>query len=229
MSLTCNKCNSTCCFATLPLFSHLDNQELDKVGSIICHKSIKKGQPLFEEGTLLDCLYIVNQGSMKVLTLTKEGREQILYLLLQGDFIGDQQLFKETIATTRAVALEDTHLCFIHKEDFHKLLQDYPLIQGKILGYAYERIHGLEQLVDTLTTKDIETRIATLLKSFIDTSSNTSNTITLPLNKEEMANYIGVTRETLSRKLSSLQKQGIIKLKGNRRVTILDLEALEDL
>lgn len=229
----CSFCKDRFCSTHVSLFTNLSEEELKEVRKIIQHNEVLKNQTLFNEGDPLDCLYIVTHGSLKITTLTKEGREQILYLLQEGDFIGDLNLFKPGYSTNSAIALENTNLCVIYKKDFDDLLVKFPNVQGKILAYAYDRIVSLEKLIDTLTTKDIETRVATLLLSLAKKQRHATNDrprlIETPLTKEEMANFIGVTRETLSRKLNALQKQDIIQMKGNKKLIIKDYDYLYDL
>lgn len=230
MTDLCTHCGSKFCSSNVSLFSTLEESELAEVKKIIKHKLLKKGEQLYSEGQVLDCLFIVNKGAMKIFSITKEGREQILYLLQSGDFIGDMSLFKKSISLNSAIAVEDTILCIIQKADFDNLLHTWPVIQSKMLAYAYDRIQSLEKLIDTLATKDIESRIASLLLNMLSKEPLKENGILyLPLNKEEMANFIGVTRETLSRKLNAMQRQGLITLKGNRQIRINHIDALEEL
>ncbi|TCT12123.1 Crp/Fnr family transcriptional regulator [Natranaerovirga pectinivora] len=228
----CSACNDKYCAKKVSLFSNLDTNQILKVVNKIDHKSYKKGEILFSEGDIADRFFIVNKGSLKVYNYTKDGKEQILYILSESDFLGDLNLFKEGVFDYYAMALEDTALCTLNKQDFNHILLENPEINLKILDYAYERITTLEKLIQTLNTKDINTRLANLL---INISKNfgikkgKEIEITLPLSREDMASYLGLTRETVSRHLSDLQNQNIIKMIGNKKMVVLDMNELNNL
>lgn len=228
----CAKCTSKYCAKRVSIFSILEEKEISEVVEKITTRRYKKGQMIFFEGDIADKLYIVSSGSMKIFKYTKEGKEQILYILTNGDFIGDRSLLKRGKFDFNAEALEDSSICTLSKEDFDNVVRSNPEIPIKILESVHDRLLSLENLVQSLGTKDVEARIAALILSFAKNFGNQTEEgllIDLPLNREEMGNYIGITRETISRKLTSMQDEGVIELIGNRKVLIKDKEMLEDL
>lgn len=197
----------------------------------IQRREYKKGDFLFQAEEIAERLWIVNEGSIKVFTYTPEGKEQILYLLSPGDFLGDLNLFKENAYPYNATALEPTRVCTLSRENFQQILKAVPEINEKVLAYAYERISNLEELVQTVTAKNVGQRIAKLLLHFLDhfgLERNGMLEITFPVSREDMANYLGLTRETVSRQLSLFQSEGIIDMRGNRQIIIKNKKALED-
>lgn len=227
----CLRCGHEVCARKVALFSTLSEDELRGVLDLIRRKYVPKGETVFTEGSAADTLIIVNRGSLKIHTETRDGRDQILYLLQEGEFIGDLNLLKTTAFTFSGTALEDTHLCMIRKPDFDALLRRSPEISLKVLAYAHERIIGLESLVQTLTLKDADTRLAVLLRNLAEkngTPSLPATEFSLPLSREDMAAAIGLTRETISRKLSQLSAEGIITLPTSRSIRILDMAALRE-
>lgn len=231
-SHNCSTCSGKYCASKVTIFSSLSDEQLTQVTNLITRESYKKGEQIFSLSDVSDKLYILNGGSMKVFTYTKEGKEQILYLLKEGDFIGDLNLLKKGIFKFNAVALEKTNVCIIHKNDFDTLIQKNPNIIIKVLEYAYDRISTLEELVQTITTKDADTRLATLLINLSDNYGikiPSGIEITLPLNREEMANCISLTRETLSRKLSVFQNEDLIEVIGNKKILVKNLDKLKSI
>jgi CRP/FNR family transcriptional regulator, anaerobic regulatory protein len=227
---SCDKCTGKYCAKKVSIFSILQEEQIDEVVSRIATRRYKKGQMLFFQGDTADRLYIVNMGKIKVFKYTKEGKEQILYILSEGDFIGDLSLLKRGEFEFNAEALEDTAVCTLAKEDFDYIVTSNPEITLKILEEVHDRLISLENLVQSLSTKDVEARIAALLLSFVKNFGDETEAgilVNLPLNREEMGNYIGITRETISRKLTSMQDEGTIELIGNRKLLIKDLEALK--
>ncbi|MBB6713729.1 Crp/Fnr family transcriptional regulator [Clostridium gasigenes] len=228
----CCPCNHKYCAKKVSLFASLSDDDLNKVVNLITKKSFEKGDIIFSEGELFDKLFIINNGSIKIYTYTKDGKEQILYILKEGEFLGDLNLLKNDIFKFNAMALESTNMCIIHKDDFDILIKTNPEISIKILEYAHDRIASLENLVQTLTTKDVEVRLASLLINLSSTfgiKTDIGIEITLPLTREDMANFIGVTRETVSRKLSYFQSQNIIEIFENKIILIKDITILKEL
>ena len=228
----CKKCKGRYCAGKASIFSILEEPQLKEITDNITRKTYKKGEIIFFEGDISDKLYVINHGKIKIFKYTKEGKEQILYILSDGDFLGDLSLLKKDEFKFNAEALEDISLCQLTKDDFDDIVMKNPEIALKILEVLYERIYKLENLIQSLSTKDIESRISGLLLSFIkDFGVPQDNDVKLeiPLSREDMANYIGVTRETISRKLNSMQEDGILELVGNKTIIIKDLEYLEGL
>lgn len=226
----CTTCHHRHCAQKVALFENLPEDALEKITGLIQRRFFLKGDSVFTEGQIFDKLYIVNGGSLKIFRYSKEGREQILYVLGDGDFIGDINLFKKDILPFSGQALEDTHLCIIAKDDFDRLLQDHPQLTSAILESAYDRIKSLETLVQTLSVKDTDTRLAALLVKLAENFGiHTADGIEIHLNltREEMASFIGMTRETVSRKLSGFQQRGLITLRDDKTLVVLDMDSLE--
>lgn len=228
---TCSRCQHNVCAKKISLFETLNDADLAKVMSIIERKTFKKGDFIFKEGQLAERLYIVNGGSFKVFTQTKEGDEVILYLLTEGDYFGDLNLLKSEPLSYSAVALEPTHMCTIKKERMDVLLSDYPELYPAILESAYKRIMGLETLLQTVNAKDVDSRIATLLLQLAEqfgVMKPSGIEVPLKITREEMARLIGLTRETVSRKLSQFQTNGYISFTDNKSIFIKDMNALTE-
>lgn len=231
-SCDCYRCTGKYCAQKVYIFSDLNEEQIGEVVNLIERRNFKKGDNIFLEGDVSDRLYIVNSGSIKAFRYTKEGKEQILYVMSNGDSIGELNLLKKSKYKYNAAALEDTDFCIISKDNFDGLLKKYPEITLKILEGIHDRMDSLEDLVQNLSTKDVEARIADLLLHFIkDFGMETKNGIEMdmPLSREEMGNYIGTTRETISRKLASLQEEGILQMSGSRKIIIKDIEELKAL
>ncbi len=227
----CSRCGHEVCARKVSLFNTLSEEELFGVLDLILRKHVHKGEVVIREGDPSDSLIIVNRGSLKVHSETRDGKEQILYILQEGDFIGDLNLLKIGTSTFSITSLENTHLCIIRKSDFDSLIRRTPDISLKMLAYAHDRINVLESLIQTLTIKDADARLAVFLLAMADkikTSDADLQEFTLPLSREEIAAAIGLTRETVSRKLSQLSSEGIIALLENRRIRILDMPALKE-
>ena len=94
----------------------------------------------------------------------------------------------------------------------------------QILKEFANRLEGSEKQTTRFATEKVETRIALFLAEYVD--DHDQNIVTLPMSKKDLASYLGTTPETLSRKLTDFEEQGIIKQQGQRKIKINDLDAL---
>jgi len=226
----CEKCHHGLCTSRVPIFFSLNADEHRRISDLVVHKHYEKNELIFMEGDSLGSLIIIHYGKVKAYRYTPDGKEQILYIFTDGDFLGEKNILRKQMATYNAEALEDTEVCVIRREPFQRMLLEYPEISLKIAEELCERLEKLETMVQSLGTKDVESRVSMLLLEFAKKFGREhpkGKLIELPLSREGIANYIGVTRETVSRKFSLLQKDGIIELIGNRKVILLDETALE--
>ncbi|PAV28744.1 Crp/Fnr family transcriptional regulator [Virgibacillus profundi] len=212
------------CVSKVPFFNHLDTEEMVKIANMSRHKDFKKGEIIFHDGDPLEYLYIVHQGRVKNYQLFESGKEQLLRILEPGEFTGELALFTEKLLDSYAEALVKTNICMIHREDMQNLMQTHPTIAVKILEEFTNRLDQTEKLVGQLSSKDVETRIASYLMELVE--NNNSVEIVLPMSKKDLASYLGTTQETVSRRLSSFQTNGWIEQKGHRNIKIMDKDAL---
>ena len=208
------------------MFSSLSDGDLRTIITLTSHRDYKKGETLFLEGNESDTLYILNEGLIKLSKITKDGKEQILRLLSSGDFFGELNLFgKSRTSNFTAVSIADTKICMLTKRRLDLILKENPEIALEILATLSDRLAETENLAQNLATQDVEARIAYVLLEFREkygTEMNGTLQVKLPVTREEMANYAGITRETMSRKLKTLEAKGVLSFQNPRLVTIRD-------
>ena len=227
----CNNCRGELCASKVPIFENLNHEELLEIVKTINHKEFIKGDVIFTEGNLANTLYFINEGQIKLYKYTKDGKEQILHVLSEGDFFGELDLIKPSEYGFNSKTIVDSKICTLTKEEMKDIMMRKPEIGIKLLETVGERLSKVESLVQSLATNDVDSRMAYLLIDLMDkygeiTEKNIS--IKLPLSREEMANYIGVTRETISRKLKKFEDEKLIKIDGIKNIIILDSEGLKD-
>jgi len=225
----CSNCEHRLCAKKVPIFSTLNEEEMNKVVNLIIRRKYSKGEIIFLEESKLDSLIIINKGQVKAFRDTQEGKEQILYIFSGGDFLGEKNLLTNKKATYNTEALENTNVCMIRKEDFRQLLREYPEIGFKIMEELCNRLEHFENAIESMGTKDVDARVNSVLLEFASKFGKKTSKgilIELPLSREGIANYIGLTRETVSRKMSKLQDDGMIEMIGNKKVIIKSPEGL---
>lgn len=198
-----------------------------EISKVAVRKKLKKGELLFHSDELSEHLFIVHKGLVKMYRITENGKEQIIRFVDEGDFIGELSLFSKSVTSSFAEAMEHTEICTIHQQDIHQLLLSYPTISIKILEEFTRRLHETESLIEKLNSQDVEKRVASYLIELIENQVVDKMIIQLPVRKGDLASYLGTSQETLSRRLSTLQNQGLIEMKGQRMIIIKQLEKLK--
>ena len=217
----CATCGHSLCAKKVSLFSNLNEAQLNDVIALIDRKHYKKGDVILHTGETFDRLYIVNKGTLKASSVQEDGKEQILYLLSDGDCIGELALLKTEPAVYDLIAIKECYLCTIPKSKFDLFIKDNPEVLFSIMTSAHDKIASLEKLVGAIASNDADIRLKFLIKQLMD-QSNDAKLIKLSLTREDMANFVGVTRETISRKLSQMAHEGIVELVDNKQIRILD-------
>jgi len=218
------------CASIVPIFKTLNYAELQKINTLIKKKNYPKNTILFSKGDATNHLYIVRYGSVKLYETSEDGRQQILRLLEPGDFFGELALImEEQYALLNAETLEDTGICLLSRDDFRKLIHQSPEISLGVMQALTDRLANAENFISTLTLKTIEQRLISWLlvmaeKEGVLTAKGIRLTINLP--RHELASLFGTTRETISRKFSKLQADGLIMISSQKQIIILDKDEL---
>jgi len=212
------------CIQMVPIFSTLNYDEMMEVASITTSRDYKKGEMIYIAGEKKKTLYVIHKGKVKLTRISPSGKEQIISILGPGDFMGELSLFNDEPITNNAEALEDTTVCIIDGDKLKEIMTKYPAIAFKVLEELSRRLKRAENLIENLGVNDVETRIVQTLLDLADENG----VINLDISKKDLAAYMGMSQETLSRKLSYFQDKGLIKQIGHRRIEILDKESLEE-
>lgn len=231
-SCYCGNCQNNLCIRKVPIFSTLNQEDVENVADLINHREYKKGEMILREGEKSESIIIINDGSVKAFKYTTDGREQILYVFSEGDFFGEQNLLSDRTATYSVEALSTVKVCTLSKTQLQQLLYVHPDIALKIIVELGERMARLENAMQGMGVRNVDNRIGGILLEFAakyGSKGKEGTLIQLPLSREGIANYLGVARETVSRKLGQLENDGVIRSVNNKTILILDPEALQEL
>lgn len=206
--------------------------ELNLLDSIKTYRNYDAGQPIIFAGDQMSFVGSVVTGTATLEQMLEDGRKQTVGLLLPSDFIGRPG---REVAPYDVTAITDVTLCCFQKSRFEELLQTTPHVSQRLLEMALDELDAARDWMLLLGRKTAREKIATFIvmieKRVTDPDlSNSTKTrkITLPLTREAMSDYLGLTIETVSRQFSALKKEGLITLEGKRGVTIPDLETLRN-
>lgn len=188
----------------------------------------KAGQILFYEGNRAFGVYCVYSGRVKLYKTGHGGRLQIVRLAGPGDLLGYRSLFAEEPYSATAEAMEDATVCFLEKSVFLPLLQQQPELGMKMIRKLSQELRQAEDRMTDIAQKPVKERLAELLLLLKETYGKVTPAgaeIGLSLSREEMAEMIGTTQETIIRLLSEFKTRGFLKIDG-RHIVITDMKPL---
>lgn len=225
--------NTTC--ATCPVrdtaaCAVLNEEERDALAAAGSTRTLKRGEMLFAAGDDEAACATLVSGALKVTAFGADGNEQILSLVHPSGFIGE--LFSP-FAHHDVVALTESKLCTFARKDVERAIDDYPALARALLRRSQEDLLATRNLLELTAHASAEARLAALLHDFASAASDSSCHIAdhfeLPLTRGEIANMLGLTIETVSRKLGELEEMGAIVRKGKRGIDLADPALLRDI
>lgn len=225
-SVSCADCRlSSIC---LPISVKVD--DIDRIDNIIKRgRPFQKGEYLYRAGEEFNAVYAVRSGSLKTLTITDAGEEQITGFFLPGEVVGLDGI-GHSKHTNSAIALETCAICEIPFSQLTDLSLQLPSLQQHFFQLMSKEITHEQQLVTLLSKNTAEERVASLLISISSRNQRrqlSGTRFRLPMSRADIGNFLGLTVETVSRVFSRLQKLNIISV-DKKEIEILDLDALKD-
>lgn len=204
--------------------------ELEELDGIKYYRTYEAGQPVVWYGDNLDFVASVVTGVASLSQTMEDGRTQMVGLLLPSDFLGRPG---REHAAYDVTAVSDLTLCCFRRKPFEHMLATTPTISQRLLEMTLDELDAAREWMLVLGRKTAREKIASLLAIIARREAHLHLTATvdgtrfeLPLTREAMADYLGLTLETVSRQISALKRDGIIVLETNRRVAVPDFEAL---
>jgi len=210
----------------------LDSRELVALNAIGRRRTLKAGESLIWEGE--DSVLVANviEGVLKLSTGTEDGREQIVGVVYPSDFIG--RPFGAT-SGHGVTALTDARVCVFSRRDFDAFAREHPNLEHKLLERTLGELDRTRRWMLLLGRKSASEKVASFLLEmserlggFTCASSGDENTtrFSLPFSRQQIADVLGLTIETVSRQFTRLKTRGLIDLPTRRDVAILDREGL---
>lgn len=225
MKCSCGHEQNSTCVERVPIFHNLSQDEMSEITRIMRQANFKKGDEIYSMDDELTSLFVINTGRVKIYRLSDTGKEQVIRVLEMGDFMGEFALFSNATMDHYAQCLEESTMCVIDGIRLRELMVKYPAIALKLLEELSGRLVKTEQLLEDISLHSVERRLAqTLLQLGQD-----GDEINLKMTKRDLASKMGMSQETLSRKLSAFQEAALIEQQGQRRIVLKDRRGLEGL
>ena len=223
-----------CAIRNRAICADLDSEELSLLNSIGRQRRLRAGEQLLWEGDEAVLVANVVEGVLKLATFTADGKEQILGLAYPSDFLG--RPFGET--TPYGVeALTDAHVCVFQRADFDRFAREHPRLEHKLLERTLAELDRTRRWMLLLGRMSAEQKLASFLLEMEDRMANGGcapsfgepKVWQLPLSRQQIADVLGLTIETVSRQFSRMKADGLIDLPSRREVVLLEREALTEL
>ena len=211
------------------LFSELSEQELNYIAERAVIRNFEAGQLIFSEGEACPGLWIIETGKVRIYKSSPSGREQVLAIEGPGSSVAELPVFDGGKYPASAASVNEAKLLFISKEDFQSLCLKHPEVALKVLRIVGRRLRGLVGIIEELSFTTVRHRLISMLVRMATEGHRTNEgvEITLPANQQELAAQMGTVRELISRNLSRLQAENLIRVEG-RKIVVTDFPALQE-
>lgn len=223
-----NPCGA-CPVRTLTVCAALEPEELRRMADILQTVRIDPGKTVFSEGDEAEALYNVTAGTVKLYKLLPDGRRQITGFLVTGDFLG--LAVNESYAYTAETVTTAT-LCRFPRRKIEGLLDEFPRMQRRLFSMASNELAAAQDQMLLLGRKTAKEKICSFLLMLSQRAArrgHKDNPVFVPMSRADIADYLGLTTETVSRTFTQLKTAGVISLQEGNKVLIADTDAMYDL
>lgn len=221
----------TCSLAELCLPRGLQNEELQRLDDVIkARRVIHTGDLLFKQGTDNSSIYAVRSGSIKTFTILENGEEQILGFHLPGEIVGLAGL-DQSIHNCSSTALETSSICELPLDELESICLQIPSLQKQLLKLISREISQDHKMLLLLAKKNSDQRVATFLLSLsgrFKLRGLASDSFILSMSRQDIANYLGLAVETISRILTKFSEEGVVDV-TRRSIEITDHDRLHEI
>jgi CRP/FNR family cyclic AMP-dependent transcriptional regulator len=208
----------------VPLFSQLSPADLHRVEEVARERTYPRNSVILFEDDPGDALYVVKQGQVKVVLIGEDGREVILSVLGEGQFFGEMALLDDEPRSAHVIAMEDSTLVVLRREEFQGILAQSPALALALLRELTRRLRRADEKVGSLVLLDVNGRVARLLLDMAEEAGG--DRITKRLTHHTIAQMIGSSRETVSRTMRELSEKGFIDV-TRKDILLRDRPGLE--
>jgi len=207
----------------------LNKDELLRMAECKTSYTIKKGEPIFEEGEVTNGIYCIKDGVCKLSKLSDNGKDQIVKLVKPGELLGQRSMISDEPANLSAVALEDMEVCFIPRSEVMQFFTQNNQFSMNVMRTICDDLKGADDHMVNMAQKTVRQRLGETLIYLEETfGKNEDGSLHIQLSREELAGMIGTATESCIRLLSELNKSEYIELIG-KKIKLLDKNKLKRL
>jgi len=218
-----------CGVRTVAACAALEDWELERLEAITTSTTFEDGQTVFEQGDDPRYIFNLTEGAIRLLKLLPNGRRQVVGFVFPGDMLG---LSSHGAYTCSAEAIGKVGVCRFPRAKLLSLLDEFPNLKTRLLDIAADELSEAQEQMLLLGRKSPAEKLASFLWRLHRDGSRcggSENRIDLAMSRTDIADYLGLTIETVSRTFTRLRNDGVIRLDGAAHVVIEDEDALEEL
>lgn len=213
----------------LAFCADLSPDEIKRLASVRCHTHLPGNYSVFREGDAADHLYSISTGAVKLYKLLSDGRRQIIGFLFSGDMFG---LGLDGTYCYTAETLVPSQLCRFTHRRLDTMLGEFPRLERKMYSMTVKDLVSAQEQMLLLGRKTAKEKVATFLFKLSRRAMQQNlpaSPLTLPMSRADIADYLGLTIETVSRTFTQLKREGIIGLPDSGHVVLTDEDGLREL
>jgi CRP/FNR family cyclic AMP-dependent transcriptional regulator len=214
--------------ASVKVFAGLEPRELEEVARVAVPRSYDRGEVIFRDGDPGDTCYVVREGTVSIRRDHPDGRSRALAELRPGSIFGELSMFGAETRSATAEVLEPTQLVAILRADMQRVIRSSPDIAFKMLAELADRVRLVNEQLSRQSFQTVSGRVAsTLLAQVITRQSEGADEhdVLVKATQAEIAQLAGTSRESASRFLATLAREGVVTL-GRGKVTVHDPDRL---
>jgi len=221
-----NRC-TICKVRTYSFCRCLDDSKLQVFSNISFQKEFSNGENIFIQNDPSQYLYNITEGNVKIYQLLDDGRIQIIGFLYPGDFFGTYRNNKYNYC---AQSIGELKVCVFEQKILDRYLDENPVLSKELLNKTSFELTLAQDRITVLGKLKAVERISKFLLNISEQRERIgwqNNPISLPMTRQDIADYLGLTIETVSREFSNLKSSNIIKIISSKQIYLTDLESLK--
>jgi CRP-like cAMP-binding protein len=207
----------------MPVLSSLSQGDWEKVKELFVVKRFGKDEYIFFEGDPSSWLGVILEGRVKMIKHSEAGKDVVLDVISPGEMLGEVAVFNGEPHPATAQAMEPTVLASIYRDDYLRLLKQYPALALRVIAELGRRLREAQETIKSMAVERVERRIARILLKLAATTGSSSEegiTIELPLTRQDIAEMAGTTVETAIRTMSKFRKKGLVRTKRGQVIIL---------
>ena len=207
----------------------LSNSQLRELGRHSLRRTVGAGCEIIAQGSESSSSSNIMRGVVKLCKVMPDGRQQIVGLQFAPDFVGRPFVRESTLS---AEAATDAEICFFPRNLLDRMISEAPELQRSLHDQALKELDAAREWMLTLGRRTAGEKVASLLyliATHAEPQTATSTDFDLPLSRTEIADFLGMTIETVSRQMTRLRKSGVIRIENFRHIIVPDMDELEQM
>jgi CRP/FNR family transcriptional regulator/CRP/FNR family cyclic AMP-dependent transcriptional regulator len=203
----------------LPLFADLEGEQLEQIALRVNRRTFALGITLFHQDMPGTMMYMIESGSVRVISIGRTGQELTLNVLGPGEIFGELSLLDGQQRSATAITLAPAVVWLLSQVDLKEFMSKYPPVNQAMLKILVERVRTTARRLEAMTFQDVLGRLAFELLSLAERSGQPCEVgieITIPLTQVDLATMVGATRESVNKAVSILRSKELINVDGTR-------------